>query len=261
MLEVTILASGSSGNAALVRCGQTYILIDAGLSARQLTLRLEAAGVAADALAGIVLTHEHGDHTSALRVFAARRDLPVYANRMTAAALEANGKITSARWRFFANGTAFSIGELTLEPFQVPHDAADPVGFVIRNGNASFGILTDLGYATSAVVDRLRDVQALFIETNYDEDLLQRDTRRPWSVKQRIQSRHGHLSNSAAAAIAGEFSEGPLNRVVVGHLSRDCNHPDLATSCMSAHLSQCGRSDIEVLCAMQDCASPAFIVA
>jgi phosphoribosyl 1,2-cyclic phosphodiesterase len=260
MLEVTILASGSSGNAALVRCGTTQVLVDAGLSARQLSLRLESAGVSPAALDGIVLTHEHGDHTSALRVLAARCEIPVFANRMTAAALEADGRCSLPRWQFFSNGAVFAIGSLTLEPFQVPHDAADPVGFVIRNGNASFGVLTDLGYATAGVIDRLRDVQALLIETNYDEQLLERDTKRPWSVKQRIQSRHGHLSNVAAAAIAGEFVDGPLHRVIVGHLSRDCNSPEIATGCMRGHLAQRGRPDIEITCATQESICPTFVI-
>ncbi len=260
MLDVTILASGSSGNAALIRCGETRILIDAGLSAKQLTLRLDAAGSPPDSLSAIVLTHEHGDHTSALRVLAAKREIPVFANRMTAAAIEADGKCLPARWQFFSNGAEFSIGSMTLESFQVPHDAADPVGFVIRNGSASFGILTDLGYATAAVIDRVRGVHGLLIETNYDDDLLQRDTKRPWSVKQRIQSRHGHLSNVAAAAIAGECCGGPLRHVIVGHLSRDCNQPAIATDCMRTHLTQRGRSDIEVTCATQESISPTFVI-
>lgn len=258
MLDVTILASGSAGNATLLRCGSTHVLIDAGLSARQLSLRLESAGVETSALDGIVLTHEHGDHTSALRVLASRCDVPVFANRMTAAALEADGRCNIPRWQLFSNGATFAIGTLTFEPFQVPHDAADPVGFVIRNGDASFGVLTDLGYATASVMDRLREVQVLLIETNYDDALLQNDTKRPWSVKQRIQSRHGHLSNVAAAAIAGELSAGPLNRIVVGHLSRDCNTPELAIGCMRNHLNQRGRPEIEVHCAMQESISPTF---
>lgn len=261
MLEVTVLASGSAGNAALVRCGNTRVLIDAGLSARQLGARLAAVDVGPESINAILLTHEHGDHTNALRVMAAKHAIPIYANRMTAAALTADGKIPSARWQFFSNHAEFSIGELTFDPFSVPHDAVDPVGFVIRNGTASFGVLTDLGHATSAVIERLRGVQGLLIETNYDEDLLQRDTKRPWSVKQRITSRHGHLSNVAAAAIIGEFCEGPLRHVIVGHLSRDCNQPDLAMRCVQQHLAQRGRTDIQIACAVQECVSPVLILA
>ncbi len=129
MLEVTILASGSAGNSALVRCGGTSILLDAGLSARKLTERLGACGIAPEALDGVVLTHEHGDHTAALRVLCAKREIPIYANRLTAAALEAGSLEGHRNWRFFANGTAFTVGQLTIEAFSVPHDAADPVGF------------------------------------------------------------------------------------------------------------------------------------
>jgi phosphoribosyl 1,2-cyclic phosphodiesterase len=260
MLEVTILASGSAGNSALVRCGNTRILLDAGLSARRLGERLAACGVDPCVLDGIVLTHEHGDHTAALRVLCAKREIPVYANRMTAAALEAGSMRDHRNWRFFANGAAFSVGELTIEAFSVPHDAVDPVGFLIRNSSATFGLLTDLGHATQMVIERLREADVLFIETNYDEDLLARDTRRPWSVKQRISSRHGHLSNRAAADVVGELAAGRLASVLLGHLSRDCNSADLAVAAIHAPLDRVGRRDVPVYCAGQETVSPCFRV-
>jgi phosphoribosyl 1,2-cyclic phosphodiesterase len=260
MLEVTILASGSAGNSALVCCGDTRILLDAGLSARQLTGRLEACGVAPESLAGIVLTHEHGDHTAALRVLCAKREIPVYANRMTAAALEAGPMAGHRNWRFFANGAAFPMGALTIEAFSVPHDAADPVGFLIRNSGATFGLLTDLGHATQLVLERMREADALLIETNYDEELLQRDTRRPWSVKQRITSRHGHLSNRAAADVVASLAAGPLGMVLLGHLSRDCNSAKLAIAAVSASLERSGRNGVPVHCAGQNEVSPCFRV-
>lgn len=260
MLEVTILASGSAGNAALVCCGNTRLLVDAGLSARRLTDRLNACGIAPESLDGILLTHEHGDHSGALRVLCKKSGIPVFANRLTAAALEAGGLSARPAWKFFANGSAFSVGSITVEPFSVPHDAADPVGFVIRDTSSAFGVLTDLGYATNAIIDRLRDVHTLLIETNHDEDLLQKDTRRPWSVKQRILSRHGHLSNAAAAGIVGEFAGGRLAQVVIGHLSRDCNHPELAVKTVSQHLASRGCFHVGVHCALQDEVSPKFLL-
>ncbi|MDD5199365.1 MAG: MBL fold metallo-hydrolase [Terrimicrobiaceae bacterium] len=260
MLEVTILASGSAGNSALVRCGGTTLLLDAGLTARRLTERLAACGVAPDALDGIVVTHEHSDHIAALRVLCAKRDIPVYANRMTAAALEAGPLAGHRNWRFFAGGTAFAIGALTVEAFSVPHDAADPVGFLIRNAAATFGLLTDLGHATQLVIERMREADALFIETNYDEALLQGDTRRPWSVKQRISSRHGHLSNAAAAGVVAELAEGRLSAVLLGHLSRDCNTAELAVAAIAAPLARCGRHDVPIHCAGQETVSPALRV-
>jgi phosphoribosyl 1,2-cyclic phosphodiesterase len=260
MLEITILASGSAGNSALVRCGSTSILLDAGLSARKLCDRLAACGMSPDSLDGVVLTHEHGDHTAALRVLCAKREIPVYANRLTAAALEAGSMPGHRNWRFFANGTTFTLGELTIEAFSVPHDAADPVGFLIRDGGATFGLLTDLGHATQLVLERMREADALFIETNYDEDLLQRDTRRPWSVKQRISSRHGHLSNRAAADVIAELAEGRLSALLLGHLSRDCNSEALAVGAVTVPLQQAGRHEVTVYCAGQDSVSPAFHV-
>lgn len=256
MLEVTILASGSAGNSALVRSGGTTILLDAGLSARRLLERLAAHGVSADSLDAVVLTHEHGDHTQALKVLCGRRDVPIYANRMTAAALEAGSLSGCRTWRFFGNGAAFSVGALTIEAFSVPHDAADPVGFLVRNTNATFGLLTDLGHATPLVIERMREADALLIETNYDEELLQRDTRRPWSVKQRISSRHGHLSNAAAADVIAALAEGRLATVLLGHLSRDCNTAELATTAIRAPLDRAGRRDVTVHCAEQEKPGP-----
>lgn len=252
MLEITVLASGSAGNAALVQAGETRILLDAGLSARRLEERLTQCGVAASSLDAIVLTHEHGDHTQALRSLSARYDVPIYANRMTAAALEAGSLAGCRTWRFFGRDAVFSIGNLSLEAFSVPHDAADPVGFLVRDGGSTFGLLTDLGHATPAILDRLREADALLIETNYDDDLLQRDTRRPWSVKQRISSRHGHLSNAAAAEVIASLAEGRLAAVLLGHLSRDCNTADLALTAARAPLERASRSDTRVICAGQD---------
>jgi phosphoribosyl 1,2-cyclic phosphodiesterase len=260
MLEITILASGSAGNSALVRCGRTSILLDAGLSARQLTERLATCGATPESLDGIVLTHEHGDHTAALRVLCAKREIPIYANNFTARALQAGPLAECRHWRFFTNGTAFAIGELTIEAFSVPHDAVDPVGFLIRNSEATFGLLTDLGHATKLVLERMREADALFIETNYDIDLLQRDTRRPWSVKQRITSSHGHLSNAAAAEAVATLAEGRLATVLLGHLSRDCNTTDLALAAVSAPLERAGRRDVTLHCATQGAVSPCFRV-
>jgi Metal-dependent hydrolases of the beta-lactamase superfamily I len=247
MLEIITLASGSSGNAALVRDGSTSILVDAGLSAKKLSERLAACGVTPDQLAGILITHEHSDHTSSLRVLLGRYDLPVYCNAMTARALQ-DGGLQHANWRLFQNGAEFSLGNFTVRAFSVPHDAADPVGFRISSADGCFGVLTDLGYATKVVFEALRGVKALLIETNHDEDLLQRDPRRPWSVKQRILSRHGHLSNAAAAGVLTEL-EAPLHHVILGHLSRDCNSPELALDCVSRALNGHGAS---ICCAAPD---------
>jgi len=254
MIEVTVLASGSSGNALLVRSGESAVLVDAGLSARRLTSALQACGVAPESLSGILLTHEHGDHTKGLKVFAEKHPVPVFVNPLTADHLKRAG--IRAQWNLFASGSAFSLGGLDVLPFSVPHDAADPVGFVLRAGGLGFAVLTDLGYATRNVVDSVRGVNALLIETNHDEALLQKDTKRPWSVKQRIMSRHGHLSNAAAADLVSEVATDALRHVLLAHLSRDCNSPELAVDAVGTRLRAGGCDRVAVCCARTDDDAP-----
>ena len=145
-----------------------------------------------------------------------------------------------------------------MQAFPVPHDAVDPVGFAFYAGASGLGFITDLGYATKMIVERLRGVHTLVIETNHDEKLLQKDTHRPWPVKQRIQSRHGHLSNSAASNVIEELLPGKINRVVLGHLSRDCNTPELAIQTVRQALNKIGKIDLELFCASQSAVSPRF---
>ena len=254
MLEVTVLASGSSGNALLARSGDCSVLVDAGLSARRLAAGLESCGGVPGSLSGILLTHEHGDHTKGLKVFVEKFDVPVFANPLTADHLKRQG--LAARWNFFSSGAEFFLENIGVLPFSVPHDAADPVGFVLRSNGTGFAVLTDLGYATRQVVEAVRGVHALLIETNHDEALLQGDTKRPWSVKQRILSRHGHLSNSAAAEIVAEVATEALRHVLLGHLSRDCNSPELAVHAVGSRLRGGGSSSVQIQCARVDEESP-----
>jgi phosphoribosyl 1,2-cyclic phosphodiesterase len=132
------------------------------------------------------------------------------------------------------------------------------MGFVFQAGSGSLGFITDLGYVTKMIVERLRSVRTLVVETNHDEKLLQNDTHRPWPVKQRIQSRHGHLSNTAAAGVIEELLNGNIERVVLGHLSRDCNTPALALNTIRASLEKCERTDVQMYCATQLEISPRF---
>jgi len=257
MLEITILASGSSGNAALVRTETASFLVDAGLSTRELTARLAFCGVEPRDLSAILVTHEHGDHTKGLAQWSKKHATPIYCNRQTAAVLR--DKVTDFNgWRIFESGSEFELEGTTVRSFLVPHDAVEPVGFVIRSENHSFGFLTDLGHATTLVTESLRGVDALLIEANYDEQLLERDTKRPWAIKQRIQSRHGHLSNGAAAETVSRIRHDGLGHLLLGHLSRDCNSEELALGTMSRML---GQSAINLFCAFQDGVSPAVRLA
>jgi len=247
----TILGSGSAGNCAYLEAGQTRLLIDAGLSARQIRLRLAALGRVVESLSGILITHEHGDHVQALKVFAARHDIPIYCNRFTREAIEYQMGLKLA-CRVFETGTSFAIGDVEVESFSVPHDAQDPVGFLVRTQTVNVGVLTDLGHVTRLVLERLRPAQVLLVEANHDVRLLQEDTRRPWTTKQRILSRHGHLSNEAAAAMVETLADGALQHVFLGHLSRDCNRPELAHAAVAGRLQALGAQHIQITTATQD---------
>ena len=254
-----MLGSGSEGNSALVATDYCKILVDGGLSARQLVLRLAQCGVTPEQLDGVLLTHEHGDHVCGLEVLCRKFDVPIYCNALTAEAIRCDGLFERHRnWRIFRTGSAFSIYDVTVQTFPVPHDAVDPLGFVFHAGSGGLGFITDLGYPTKMLIERLRQVQTLVIETNHDEKLLQNDPHRPWPVKQRIQSRHGHLSNTAATGVIEELLGGKIERVVLGHLSRDCNTPELALGAVHALLAKCGKIDMEVHCASQSEISPRF---
>jgi phosphoribosyl 1,2-cyclic phosphodiesterase len=243
------LGCGSAGNFVLIETERTCVLVDAGLSGRQIKERLAALGRKIEQLQAVILTHEHGDHTRGLSVICKQTGLPVYANRLTAEAITShpdwNGKVPVS-WRLFATGAAFEIGDLAVESFNVPHDAQDPVNFVIRNESHAVGVLTDLGHATKLVVERVRATDVLIVEANHDVKMLQDDTVRPWATKQRIMSRHGHLSNDAAATLASEVCSDKLRHVFLTHLSRDCNRPELAQRIVADRLGKLGARHVHV---------------
>src|SRR5438874_3575854 len=258
-----MLGSGSAGNSALVATDHCRILVDGGLSARQIVVRLEQCGIKPGQLDGVLLTHEHGDHVCGLEVLCRKFQVPIYCNRLTADAIRCPGSTGLAEhrnWRLFQTGADFSICDIHVQTFSVPHDAVDPVGYAFHSGENALGFITDLGYATKMVVERLRKVHTLVIETNHDEKMLQDDPHRPWPVKQRIQSRHGHLSNAAAAAVIEQLLGGKIERVVLGHLSRYCNTPELALGTVRLLLEKCDKADMEVHCATQFQVSPRFCV-
>jgi len=260
-MHVTILGSGSAGNCALIETPQARLLIDGGLSARQTVQRLAQCGVNPIEIDGILLTHEHGDHCGGLNVWCKNFATPIYCNRLTAEMLQRDNPDCRKDWRLFVTGSEFRVKDVVVQTFPVPHDAVDPVGFVLHHGAAALGFLTDLGFATKLVFERVRAVQTLIIETNHDEKLLQGCTKRPWSVKQRIMSRHGHLSNTAAAGVLAELLETNLRRAVLGHLSRDCNSPELALGTVRSAVNERGGHGLEIFCAGQRDVSSRMAVA
>jgi phosphoribosyl 1,2-cyclic phosphodiesterase len=260
-VQITILGSGSSGNCTYVETEQARLLIDAGLSGRQIRNRLLSIGRTPENLTGILITHEHSDHVQGLGALAAKIRVPIYCNRLTKEAIEPQFDV-KLDFRLFATGATFETGDLVVETFSVPHDAYDPVGFLLRTPDGNIGFLTDLGHATKLVIQRVRSAHVLMIEANHDMKMLQDDTRRPWSIKQRILSRHGHLSNDAAALAAQEILSGDLQRIYLGHLSSDCNRPELAQFVVAEALEKAGAKNVAVLVASQEvpCATYALQV-
>ena len=254
---MTILGSGSNGNCTYLETDETRLLIDAGLSGRQIRQRLLTIGRAPEDLDGILITHEHSDHIAGLVVLAAKLQIPVYCNRLTREAIEASIESPIA-YRIFETGSRFAVGDVEVETFSVPHDAYDPVGFLIHTHAGRIGFLTDLGYATKLIIQRVRTANVLLLETNHDLKLLQDDPHRPWSVKQRILSRHGHLSNDAAAELAEQVVSADLNRLYLGHLSGDCNRPDLAEGTLTRRMEKMGATHVHIEAASQDVPSPTF---
>jgi len=254
-LQFTVLGSGSGGNCAYLETSETRLLIDAGFSGRQIRQRLASIGRTPESLDGILLTHEHSDHIQGLAALCAKLRIPIYCNRLTKEAVE-SALETQLNCRIFSTGASFELADLRVDTFAVPHDAYDPVGFLIRTAWGNIGFLTDLGHATKLVVERVRQANVLVLETNHDHKMLQDDTRRPWSVKQRILSRHGHLSNEAAAAVVEQIVTEEMRHVYLGHLSRDCNRPELAHRIVSELLQKIGANHVRVESTSQDLPSP-----
>jgi len=244
-MEVCVLASGSSGNSVYVASSNTRILIDAGLSAKQIALRLDQIGVVPESINGICVSHEHGDHVAGLRVLQKRHGIPVYSNAGTWKGIMRQPKSHEISSKIFQTGSAFEIGDITIEPFSIPHDAYEPVGFRLHTDEITVGIVTDLGMSTSLVRDKLKGCNAIIVEANHDEDLL-REAPRPWPLKQRIRSRQGHLSNIDAARLIIDSATDRLEHVFLAHLSSDCNTPDTALRTVASQLRLDGLEHINL---------------
>lgn len=250
-MRVSVLGSGSAGNSVLVSAGDTRILVDAGFSARSLAERLAVLGVDPGLITGIVITHDHSDHTRGMGVFARRHGTPLHMTRATRTAcarlLTGDERVTE-----YTPGRRFALGRLRIEPFLTVHDAADPVGVAVVDeaSGLRLGVATDLGRPTAQIRHALAGCDLLILEANHDEVLLHTGPY-PVSVKRRIASSHGHLSNQAAARLATELLHPRLAGVVLAHLSFECNRPILAERVVGDALRAAGwRGHLEV--ALQD---------
>lgn len=250
-VKLCVLASGSAGNAILIRTAESALLIDAGLPLKELDKRLSDAGCPVDHIKGICVSHEHTDHVAGLVQLHTRHEIPVYSNRGTVDALQQDANFRNLRCRLFTTGQAFAVGDFTVEPFAISHDASEPVGFTISAAGVKIGVVTDTGMATTLVRAQLRNCKVVVVESNHDEKML-RDARRPAYLKQRIASRHGHLSNKAAANLLAEIAGPDLHTAYLAHLSRECNRGELALDTAQRGLKEAGHHHVRVLLTYQD---------
>ncbi len=244
MLRFRSLGSGSSGNATIVEASSDHrvqrVLVDCGLGLRHLDQRLARAALAACDIDAIFITHEHGDHIGCARALALRERIPVWMSSGTYAAIgcpDFDGLLRQA-----CDGMSIDLGEIELSPFTVPHDAREPLQVRCSDGNASLGILTDLGHATTHVLEQLALCEALLLECNHEATLLASSSYPP-SLKKRVGGKYGHLSNEDAAGIALALRHPRLRTVVAAHLSAQNNSPELARAALAQAL---GRASDEI---------------
>lgn len=230
LLKVSVLATSSAGNSTFVGTDRTRILIDAGLSRKETFERLRSIGEDPDQLDAILVTHEHSDHVCGLGVLSRyyqrkiNRHVPVFMTRLTAPLIEWLGE--PPPMHHFQAGTGFTIGDLEIQSFTIPHDALDPVGYTVRAGGIKFGLAMDLGYMPESVKFHLNRCHMLVLESNHDLEMLKVGPY-PWSVKQRVMGRKGHLSNDVVGDFITEQLDGETQTLVLGHLSEHNNHPEI----------------------------------
>ncbi len=256
-VSITVLSSGSGGNCSVVSSSGTRLLVDAGLSCKEICRRMSVAGFMPDSLDAILITHEHADHVSGLYVMAKKFSLPVYMTEATHRAwtkqyTASNGeRVRAEKVETFHSGHRFHVGDIEVMPFTIPHDAADPVGFTFRAEGIKLGFVTDLGYMPPNVKAQLSGCDGMVIESNHDLEML-RSGPYPWAVKQRVMSRVGHLSNDALAEFLTNDYDGSAAFLILAHLSEANNHPEVArTTAETALGERCSLLSNKVLLASQ----------
>jgi len=237
-LSVCALASGSKGNCLYISDGDTSVLIDAGLSGVEIERRLAVHDIDPRTITALVISHEHNDHIQGAGVMARRYQLPVYISRKTCRAARSGlGRVDN--YQHFECGDDFKVGCLNVHPFSLSHDAADPAGFTFSRDGVKVGLATDLGVATAMVIENLKGCQLLILEANHDPEMLINGSY-PWSVKQRVKGRTGHLSNNESRKVISEVKHDRLAHVVLAHLSDENNTREKALSMVGQALGTCG---------------------
>ncbi|WP_243373533.1 MBL fold metallo-hydrolase [Geotalea sp. SG265] len=254
-MRACLLASGSKGNSLFIDTGETKILLDAGLSAVEILRRLNAIGVEGSEIDAIMVSHEHQDHVRGAGALARKLKIPVILSYPTHK--EISRHLAKTQVIEFESGYSFCFRDLAIDPFPITHDACDPVGFIIESSEGTMGIATDLGIATRLVVDKLQKCRILIVESNHDEEMLMNGPY-PWHLKQRIRSRHGHLSNNDSAALLEEILHPNLEGVFLAHLSETNNDPNLAHNTATAMLDCQNICSPRLIVGAQDQASAVF---
>lgn len=237
-MKICSLASGSKGNCLYLEIGDSRLLIDAGLSLREITARLELIGIAPESINGLLVTHEHTDHIRSIGAFARRYKTPVLISFATRQAAERY--LNKVDLIEFESGYSFTFRDLMIDPFQVPHDCCDPVGYLVDSAEGRFGTATDLGMVTRLVREKLKFAKALHLEANHDPDMLMNGPY-PWDLKQRIRSRHGHISNQETLELLHDLAHDGLEALLLAHLSEVNNHPDKVVEISRSFLSSQNR--------------------
>ncbi len=228
MLNFCSLYSGSSGNSLLVETENTKLLIDAGVSSKKIETALQDIHIEPSSINGILVTHEHTDHVQGLGTISKKFDLPVFVNQETLDAMpKQKDKIASKNIKTFKIADKFSIGDLEIKPFSIPHDAANPCGFNIWKENKKISIATDIGQMTNSILKELEESLFILLEANYDPDVL-RCSSYPFPLKNRIAGPTGHLSNEMAGKTISHLLKSGLKNAMLGHLSKESNFPELA---------------------------------
>ncbi len=226
MIGICPLASGSKGNCIFIGTEKTRILIDAGISTKNIKERLAHLGIDIETINAVIVSHEHTDHIQGIKVLASKYGIPIMANAETAKAI-ARTCDDCPKFKIFTTGDTFEYNELEIHPFRIQHDAVEPVAFTIKTGNHKIGVCTDLGFAGKLVQSQLKGCDILYVESNHDEELV-RQSKRPPVYKQRVLGKSGHLSNDACAELLCDIACDRLQHVYLAHLSKECNSPEIA---------------------------------
>lgn len=228
MLKFCSLYSGSSGNSSLVQSKHINILVDAGVSGKKIIDALASINVGIENISAILITHEHSDHTQSIATLSKKYNIPVYANKKTWDAMQdKKSKMQENNICYFSNNKSFILDDLTILPFDIPHDAANPCGFSISDNNSKLSIATDIGHMTNSILDNIKDSNFLLLEANYEPDVLKCSSY-PFHLKERIASPIGHLSNIEAGKTINYLSDFGVKNIMLGHLSNENNFPELA---------------------------------